>query len=101
MHEENKRSIKHSYRANRVPKSQLNVAIEHVGKIPRICGGGINAASCGSSGDKEDENYDFFHDGDDIGNDIGGFGGTINADESDVQDGCNNEFMVVIINSMW
>jgi hypothetical protein len=103
MHEGNKRSLRHSYRASMVPKFQLNVAIEHVANIPRIwCGGGgITAASSGSSGDKEDENYDFFHDGDDIGNDIGGFGGTIDADESDVQDGCNNEFMVVIINSMW
>ena len=77
MHEENKRSIRHSYWASRVPKSQLNVAIEHVGKIPIICGGGggITAASSDSSGNKDDENYDFFRDGDDIGNDIvGGFG---------------------------
>ena len=40
MHEENTRSTRHSYRASRVPKTQLNVAIENVGKIPRICGGG-------------------------------------------------------------
>ena len=65
MHEENKRSIRHSYRASRAPKSQLNVAIEQVGKIPRICGGGgggggITTASSGGIGDKEDENYDFF-----------------------------------------
>ena len=67
------------------------------GKIPRICGGGggITAASSVSSGNKEDENYDFFHDGDDVGNDIGGFGGTNNPDESVVLDGCNNEFNVV------
>jgi hypothetical protein len=98
MHEENTRSTRHSYRASRVPKTQLNVAIENVGKIPRICGGGgggITAASSGSSGDKEDENYVFFHNGDDIGNDIGGFGDTNNADESVVLDGCNNEFNVV------
>ena len=98
MHEENTRSTRHSYRASRVPKTQLNVAIENVGKIPRICGGGgggITAASSGSSGDKEDENYNFFHNGDDIGNDIGGFGDTNNADESVVLDGCNNEFNVV------
>jgi len=83
MHEENKISIRHSYRASRVPKFQLNVAIEHVGKIPRICGGGggggcggIAAASSGSSGDKDDEVYNFFHNGDDIGNDIGGFDGS-------------------------
>jgi len=95
MHEENKRSLRHSYRASRVPKSQLNIALEHVAKLPRICDGGINVASSGSSGDKEDNYYDFFQDGYDIGNDIGGFGGTNNVDESNVQDGCNNEFKVV------
>ena len=49
MHEENKRSLRYSYRANRVPKSQINVAIEHVAKIPRIYVGcsGITAASSG------------------------------------------------------
>ena len=99
MHEENERSIRHSYRASRVSKSQLNVAIEHVGKIPRTCGGGgITAASSGRSGDKEDENYDFFHDGDYIGNDIGGFGGTNNADKSIVLVGCTSEFNVVVNN---
>ena len=40
MHEENKRSLRYSYRASRVPKSQLNVEIEHVSKIPIIFGGG-------------------------------------------------------------
>jgi len=78
-----------------VPKFQLNVAIEHVDKIPSICGGGITTASSGCSGDEDNENYDIFHDSDNIGNDIGGFVGTNNADESVVLDGCNNAFNMV------
>ena len=44
-----------------------------------------------SSGDKEDKDYDYFHDGDDICS----FSGTNDADKSDVQDCYNNEFNMV------
>ena len=74
MHEENKRSLRYSYRAHRISKhSYLNATIGHDSKIARTCGGGgggITAASSGTIGDKEAEDNDFFHEGEDIGNDI-------------------------------
>ena len=94
MHKENKRSLRYSYWGHRISKhSQVNVTIGHVSKIPRIYGGGCITAASSSDiiSDKEAEDNDFCHDG----NDLGGFGGTKNTDESVVQDGCNNEFNVV------
>jgi len=52
MHEENNRSTRYLYRANRAKNlnSQLNLRIGYVTKIPRICGGGITSGGSGSSG---------------------------------------------------
>ena len=80
MHEEDNRSTRYLYRAHRTNKhSQLNVTTGNVAEIPIICGGDITAASRGSSSDKR---MKIMICG--FGNDIGGFGGTNNADKSDV-----------------